>query len=86
MRLKDYRIKRNKTEYGPEDGINDINHKFNNKREAWHGGKINGVNCRRLLKSHLQIIKQINLMFIEMTEGIVSVEKLTKYLINMNVY
>ena len=40
IKLKKDRTKRNTKKYGLEDGINNILHKFNIKREVWHGGKM----------------------------------------------
>ena len=40
MRLKEYRTKRDNTDYGVEERINDILYKFNIKREVWYGEKI----------------------------------------------
>ena len=37
-----------------EDRINDILHKLNIKREVWHGEKVNGGSCRRLMKNHVE--------------------------------
>ena len=35
-------------------------------------GKLNGVNCKRLMKYHIDIINGINKMFVEMSKGDVS--------------
>ena len=35
-------------------------------------GKLNGVNCRRLMKQHIDIINGINKIFIETSKGDVS--------------
>ena len=43
--------KRNRTEFGLEDRICLLLQTYHIKREAWFGGtKLNGVNCRRLMK------------------------------------
>ena len=47
------------------------------------GGKLNGVNCRRLMKHHINIINGINNFFIETSKGGVSdleiINKTDKY-------
>ena len=55
IRLKEYRMKKNKIEYGLKDRMNNILHNFDMKREIWNGGIINGVNCRRLMKIMVEL-------------------------------
>ena len=71
--MKDDRSDRNRTDHGLEDKVNSfLHHKFDIKRDLCFGGKLIGVNCRRLVKHHLDIINGINNIFIEMSKGGVS--------------
>ena len=47
--LKDGRSDRNRTDHDLEDKVNTLLHKFDMKREVFFVGKLNGVNCRRLI-------------------------------------
>ena len=60
--LKDGRSDRNRADHGLEDKVNSLPHKFDIKRELFFGGKLNCVNCGRL----------INKNFFETSEGDVS--------------
>ena len=46
--LKDERSNRNRDDLGLEDKVNTLLHRFDIKREVFSGGKLNGVNCRRV--------------------------------------
>ena len=66
--LKDRRSNRNRVDHRLEDKVNTLVHKFDITREVFFGGKLNGVNCRRLMKHHVDIINDINEIFIEMSK------------------
>ena len=76
--LKDGRSNRNRVDRGLEEKVNTLLHKFVIKREVFFGGKLNGVNCRRLMKSHVDIINSINEICIETSKGGVSDEDISK--------
>ena len=88
--MKDGRPYRNRADHDLEDKVNICFHKFDIKHEVFFGGKLNGVNCRRLMKNHVDIINYINRIFIEMSKGVVSDLEITnntdkyKKLINRN--
>ena len=65
-----------------DDRINDILKKFNIKRENWHDGIMNGVNCRRSMKYHVEIINKNKDIIIEMSKKVNSLEEIK----NMNIY
>ena len=67
--LKDTRSNRNRAGHGLEDKVNLLLHKFDIKRKEFFGSILNGVNCRRLMKYHVDIINDINEIFIEMSKG-----------------
>ena len=46
--MKDERSNRNRDDLGLEDKVNTLLHRFDIKREVFSGGKLNGVNCRRI--------------------------------------
>ena len=69
-----------------EDKINTLLHKFDIKREVFFGGKLNGVNCRRWIKHYVDIINDINEIFIEMSKGGVLDEEISKATINTKKY
>ena len=54
--------------YELEDKVNALLHKFDIKRESFNS-KLNGVNCRKLMKHHIDIINGINDTFIEVSKG-----------------
>ena len=74
--LKECRCNCNKIDSGLEDNINTLLHKYDIKPEVIFGGKLNGVNCRRLMKYYIDIINGIKDLFIEMNKGIVSDEEI----------
>ena len=76
--MKDGRYNLNRADRGIEDKVNTILHKFDIKREIFFGGKLNEVNCRRLMKHHVDIIDGINDIFIEMNKGEVSDVEMSK--------
>ena len=55
MKLKKYRIKKNKAKYSMEDRMNVILHIFIIKREVWYDVKTTGVNNRRLINRQSRI-------------------------------
>ena len=67
--MKDGRSNYNRADRGLEDKINTLLYKFDIKYEVFFCGKLNGVNCRRLMKHHVDIINGINEIFIEMSKG-----------------
>ena len=72
--LKECRYNRNKTDCGLEDKVNSLLHKFDIKRAVVFV-KLKGLNCRRFMKHHIDIINGIKDIFIEMNKGIVSDEE-----------
>ena len=46
---------------GLEDTINLLLHKYDIEREVFWWGKLNGANCRKLMKYHVDIIDKINI-------------------------
>ena len=42
----------------------------------YFGGKLNGFDCRRLLKHHIDIVNGIKHIFVKMNKGIVSDEEI----------
>ena len=76
--LKDGRSYHNRADCGLENRINTLLHKFDIKRKVLFGGKLNGVNCRRLIKYHVDIINGINKIFIEMSKGEVPDKEISK--------
>ena len=72
--MKECRCNRNKKGHGSEDKINTLLHKYDIKPEVIFGGKLNGVNCRRLMKYYIDIINGIKDLFIKMNKSIVSDE------------
>ena len=76
--MKDKRYNLNKADRGIEDKVNTILHKFDIKREIFFGGKLNGVDCRRLRKHHVDIINGINEIFIKTSRGEVSDKEISK--------
>ena len=54
--LEECHYNRNKTDNRLEDKMNTLLHNDDIKREVFLGGKLNGVNGRRLLKHHVEII------------------------------
>ena len=78
--LNDGRRIRDRTEFDVEDKICTLLQMYYIKREAWFGGgKLNGVNCRRLMDKSEEIINRIRDMFIEMNKGIVSDNNIDVY-------
>ena len=67
--MKYGRFNCNRADRGLEDKINTLLHKFDIKYEVFFCGKLNGVNCRRLMKHYVDIINGINEIFIEMSKG-----------------
>ena len=63
--LKCGRSGRNRADHRLEDKVNSLLHKFDIKSEVFLG-KLNGVNCKILMKHHIDIINGINKIFIEM--------------------
>lgn len=57
--LADFRKKRKCREGGVESAINAILHRYNIKREAYHGGDLNGVCVRRLMADCEEILEEI---------------------------
>ena len=76
--LKDGRSNRNRADHGLEDKINSLLHSFDIKREVFFGDKLNRVNCRRLMKHHVNIINGINEIFNKISKGEVSDEEISK--------
>ena len=76
--LKDGRSNRNRADCGLEAKINTLLHKFDIKHEVFFCSKLNGDNCRRFMKHHLDIINGINEMCIDMSKGEVSDEDISK--------
>ena len=76
--MKDGRSNRNRSDRGLEDKVNTLLHKFDIKREVFFGGKVNGVNCRRLMKYYVDIINDINETYIEISKGEVSDVEISK--------
>ena len=71
MSLEQCRNNRNKTNIWLEGRSNMILCMFDINYEIWCWEKINSANCRRLMKSHEQIIGKIALIFIDTNEVIV---------------
>ena len=67
--MKDGGSNRNRPDRGLEDKVNTLLHTFDIKGDDFFGGKLNVVNCRRLMKHHVYIINGINEIFIEMSKG-----------------
>lgn len=63
--MKDVRSNRNRADHGLEDKVNTLLNKFDKTREVFSGGELNDVNCKRLMKYHVDIINGINKIFIK---------------------
>ena len=74
--LNECRCNRNKIDYGLHGKMNTLLHKYDIKREFLLGGKLNGINYRRLMKSCVDIIDGIRNIFIETSKDIVSDENI----------
>ena len=61
--LTDGRSDQNGADHGLKDKVNSLLHNFDIKREVFFGAKGNGVNCRILMKHHIDIINCINNFF-----------------------
>ena len=78
--LKDGRRLRNRAKFSLEEKICSLLQIYHIKREAWFGGgKLNGVNCRRLMDKNEEIINSIRDLFIEMNKGTVSEDNINIY-------
>ena len=58
-KLKNFRRYRRCSEYGIELATNSIFYKYRIKREAYHGGHINGVCVRSLMADYEDIIPSL---------------------------
>ena len=76
--LKDGCFDRNRADRGLEDKINTLLHKYDIKREVCFGCKLNGFDCRRLMKYHVDIINGIDEIFIKMSKDEVSDEEISR--------
>ena len=78
LMLKDGCFDRNRADRGLEDKINTLLHKYDIKREVCFGCKLNGFDCRRLMKYHVDIINGIDEIFIKMSKDEVSDEEISR--------
>ena len=84
--MKDGRSDCNRVDHGLEDKVNTLLYKFDIKCEVFSRHKLNEVNCRRLMKHHVDIINNINGMINEASIDEVSdveISKVTNKYINI---
>ena len=60
-----------------EDRVNAIPCFYNMKREAWNAGKLTGVDCKRLMNNHDDIINKVLQIFLDSNKGEVPDEEIT---------
>ena len=73
--MEEGRFNHNRVDCGLEAKIVSLLHKFDIKREVSVCDKLNGVNCRRLMKHHIEIFNSIK-KIVETNKDLVTNEEI----------